>query len=156
MLAETRRDPLEGISPQPEVHVFRAILVEKSESGQSVRVAEVEESALPPGDVPVRVERSTINYKDALAITGKAPVIRKFPMVPGIDGAGEVVESSHAAFKPGDRVLVNGWGVGESHWGCLAGKARLDGDWLVAVPAAVHRDARPWPSARRATPPCSA
>jgi acrylyl-CoA reductase (NADPH) len=116
--------------------VFRAILVEKSESGQSVRVAEVEESALPPGDVLLRVERSTLNYKDALAITGKAPVIRKFPMVPGIDGAGEVVESSHAAFKPGDRVLVNGFGVGESHWGCLAARARLDGNWLLAIPAA--------------------
>ncbi len=116
--------------------MFRAILVEKSESGQSVRVAELDESALPPGDVTVRVERSTVNYKDALAITGKAPVIRKFPMVPGIDGAGEVVASSHAGFRPGDRVLVNGFGVGEAHWGCLAGTARLDGNWLLPVPAA--------------------
>jgi acrylyl-CoA reductase (NADPH) len=118
------------------VAVFRAILVEKSDSGQSVRVAEMETSALPPGDVLVRVERSTVNYKDALAITGKAPVLRKFPMVPGIDGAGEVVESSHASFHPGDRVLVNGFGVGEAHFGCLAGMARLDGNWLLAIPSA--------------------
>ncbi|HQR30186.1 MAG TPA: MDR family oxidoreductase [Anaeromyxobacteraceae bacterium] len=116
--------------------MFRAILVEKSETGQSVRVAELEESALPAGDVLVRVERSTVNYKDALAITGKAPVIRKFPMVAGIDGAGVVVESANPAFRPGDRVLVNGFGVGESHWGCLAGTARLDGSWLLPVPAA--------------------
>ncbi len=116
--------------------MFRAILVEKSESGQSVRVADLDEAALPAGDVQIRVERSTLNYKDALAITGKAPVIRKFPMVPGIDAAGEVVESSNASFKPGDRVLVNGFGVGESHWGGLAGKARLDGNWLVAIPSA--------------------
>ncbi|HET8723601.1 MAG TPA: MDR family oxidoreductase [Anaeromyxobacteraceae bacterium] len=116
--------------------MFRAILVEKSETGQSVRVADLEEAALPPGDVLVRVERSTVNYKDALAITGKAPVIRKFPMVPGIDGAGVVLESANPAFRPGDRVLVNGFGVGESHWGCLAGTARLDGNWLLPVPAA--------------------
>ncbi len=116
--------------------MFRAILVEKSDSGQSVRVAELDESALPPGDVLVRVERSTVNYKDALAITGKAPVLRKFPMVPGIDGAGEVVESSHASFRPGEKVLVNGFGVGEAHFGCLAGMARLDGNWLLAIPSA--------------------
>ncbi len=115
--------------------MFRAILVEKSESGQSVRVAEVDEASLPVGDVLVRVERSTVNYKDALAITGKGPVIRKFPMIPGIDGAGVVAESSHASFRPGDRVLVNGYGVGEGHWGCLAGAARLDGNWLVPVPS---------------------
>jgi acrylyl-CoA reductase (NADPH) len=118
------------------VHVFRAILVEKSESGQSVRVADLDEGALPAGDVRVRVERSTLNYKDALAITGKAPVIRKFPMVPGIDAAGVVVESSNASWKAGDRVLVNGFGVGESHWGGLAEKAHLDGNWLVATPPA--------------------
>ena len=116
--------------------MFRAILVEKSDAGQSARVTELPETALPAGDVLVRVLRSTLNYKDALAITGKAPVIRKFPMVPGIDGAGEVVESSHPSFRAGDRVLVNGYGVGEAHWGCLAGLARLDGSWLVPIPAA--------------------
>jgi acrylyl-CoA reductase (NADPH) len=116
--------------------VFRAILVEKTDAGQAARLAEVDESSLPAGDVLVAVQRSTVNYKDALAITGKAPVIRKFPMVPGIDGAGEVLESTHASFRPGDRVLVNGFGVGENHWGCLAGKARLDGNWLLPVPSA--------------------
>jgi acrylyl-CoA reductase (NADPH) len=116
--------------------VFRAILVEKTDTGQATRVAELDESALPVSSVLVAVQRSTINYKDALAITRKAPVIRKFPMVPGIDGAGEVLESSHASFRPGDRVLVNGFGVGESHWGCLAGRARLDGGWLLPVPPA--------------------
>ena len=116
--------------------MFRAILVEKSDAGQAARLAEIEESALPAGDVLLAVQRSTLNYKDALAITGKAPVIRKFPMVPGIDGAGEVLESSHPSFRPGDRALVNGFGVGESHWGCLAARARLDGNWLLPVPSA--------------------
>ncbi len=116
--------------------MFRAILVEKTDGGQSARLADLEDSSLPAGDVLVAVHRSTLNYKDALALTGKAPVIRKFPMVPGIDGAGEVLESGHASFRPGDRVLVNGFGVGESHWGCLAGKARLDGNWLLPVPSA--------------------
>jgi acrylyl-CoA reductase (NADPH) len=116
--------------------VFRALLVEKTDAGQATRLAEVDESSLPAGDVLVGVERSTVNYKDALAITGKAPVIRKFPMVPGIDGAGVVLESTHASFRPGDRVLVNGFGVGESHWGCLAGRARLEGGWLLPIPAA--------------------
>src|SRR5512137_3226062 len=135
MLAETGPTRYNETFPIPEVSVFRAILVEKSESGQSVRVAEVEESALPAGDVLVRIERSTLNYKDALAITGKAPVIRKFPMVPGIDAAGVVVESTNPSWKAGDRVLVNGFGVGENHWGGLAETARLDGNWLVATPS---------------------
>jgi acrylyl-CoA reductase (NADPH) len=116
--------------------VFRAILVEKTDAGQATRLAELDESSLPVANVLVAVQRSTINYKDALALTGKAPVIRKFPMVPGIDGAGEVLESTHASFRPGDRVLVNGFGVGESHWGCLAGRARLDGGWLLPIPSA--------------------
>ena len=116
--------------------MFRAILVEKTDAGQATRLADLDESSLPGGDVLVAVQRSTINYKDALALTGKAPVIRKFPMVPGIDGAGEVLESTHASFRPGDRVLVNGFGVGESHWGCLAGRARLDGGWLLPIPSA--------------------
>jgi acrylyl-CoA reductase (NADPH) len=116
--------------------VFRAILVEKTDAGQATRLAELDESSLPAANVLLAVQRSTINYKDALALTGKAPVIRKFPMVPGIDGAGEVLESTHASFRPGDRVLVNGFGVGESHWGCLAGRARLDGGWLLPIPSA--------------------
>ena len=116
--------------------MFRAILVEKTDAGQATRLADLDESSLPAGDVLLAVQRSTINYKDALALTGKAPVIRKFPMVPGIDGAGEVLESTHASFRPGDRVLVNGFGVGESHWGCLAGRARLDGGWILPIPSA--------------------
>jgi acrylyl-CoA reductase (NADPH) len=116
--------------------VFRAILVEKTDAGQSTRLADLEESSLPAADVLVRVERSTLNYKDALAITGKSPVVRKFPMVPGIDGAGVVLESTSPSFRAGDRVLVNGWGVGESHWGCLAERARLDARWLLPVPTA--------------------
>jgi acrylyl-CoA reductase (NADPH) len=116
--------------------LFRAILVEKTDTGQSTRLAELEEPSLPAADVLVRVERSTLNYKDALAITGKSPVVRKFPMVPGIDGAGVVLESTNPSFRAGDRVLVNGWGVGESHWGCLAERARLEGRWLLPVPAA--------------------
>ena len=116
--------------------MFRAILVEKTEAGQQARLADLEESALPEGDVLVDVERSTLNYKDALAITGRSPVVRRFPMVPGIDGAGVVRESTHAGIARGDRVLVNGWGVGEGHWGCLAEKARLKGEWLLPTPKA--------------------
>ncbi|HVP65951.1 MAG TPA: MDR family oxidoreductase [Anaeromyxobacteraceae bacterium] len=116
--------------------MFRAILVEKTDSGQEAKVATLAEAQLPEGDVLLRVERSTVNYKDALAITGRSPVIRRFPMVPGIDGAGEVLESTHPAFRRGDRALVNGYGVGEAHFGCLAERARLKGDWLVRTPAA--------------------
>lgn len=88
----------------------------------------------------MRIEYSTINYKDALAITNRSPVVRRWPMVPGIDGAGVVESSSHPGFAAGDRVILNGWGVGETHWGCLAQRARLEGDWLVAMPAGI--DAR--------------
>lgn len=113
--------------------MFKAILVEKSESGPGARIASLSEDDLPDGDVTVRVSYSTINYKDALAITGKSPVVRHFPMVPGIDLAGEVEASTHASWKVGDRVVLNGWGVGENHWGGLAQKARLNGDWLVPL-----------------------
>lgn len=89
------------------------------------------------GDVVVRVEWSTLNFKDGLAITNRSPVVRKWPMVPGIDGAGVVESSTHAGFAAGDRVVLNGWGVGETHWGCLAQKARLKGDWLIKLPAAL-------------------
>jgi acrylyl-CoA reductase (NADPH) len=102
------------------------------------RVAEVPESELPEGDVTVRVEYSTLNYKDALALTNASPVVRKWPMVAGIDGAGVVEESRHPLWKAGDSVVLNGWGVGETHWGCLAQKARLKGDWLVRRPATMR------------------
>ena len=114
--------------------MFSAIYIEKGEAGQSVAVTSLDEAQLPDGDVSVDVEYSTLNYKDGLAITGKSPVVRKFPMVPGVDLAGVVTESSHADWKKGDRVVLNGWGVGETHWGGLAQRARLNGDWLVPLP----------------------
>lgn len=116
--------------------MFSGILINKDENGQTVEVAQIDESQLPEGNVTVEVECSTLNYKDGLAITGSSPVVRKFPMVPGIDLAGVVGESSHPDYKEGDRVVLNGWGVGEGHWGGLAQKARLNGDWLIPLPAA--------------------
>ena len=117
--------------------MFTAVLVEKGADGTHEKIVELEDGQLPEGDVAVRVQYSTINYKDALAITGRAPVIRRFPMVPGIDMAGVVEASTHRDFKPGDEVLLNGWGVGESHWGGLAQKARVSGDWLLPLPPAM-------------------
>jgi acrylyl-CoA reductase (NADPH) len=114
--------------------VFKAILIDKQDGVQSVRVADVDEAQLPEGPVAVRVEYSTINYKDGLAITGKSPVVRKFPMVPGIDFAGVVETSTSDAWHAGDRVLLNGWGVGEGHWGGLAQKARVNPAWLQRIP----------------------
>ncbi|MFF0490157.1 MDR family oxidoreductase [Nocardia sp. NPDC004068] len=114
--------------------MFSAILIEQGDAGP--RVASVEESALPDGTVSVDVEYSTLNYKDALAITGKGRIVRSYPMIPGIDLAGVVTASTHSGWSPGDAVILNGWGVGESHWGGLAQKARLNGDWLVPRPAA--------------------
>lgn len=116
--------------------MFKAILIDKQDGTQSVRIADVEESKLPDAQVTVRVEYSTINYKDGLAITGKSPVVRKFPMVPGIDLAGVVEASTSEAWRAGERVLLNGWGVGEGHWGGLAQEARLKAEWLQRVPAA--------------------
>lgn len=116
--------------------MFNAILIDKSDAGQNVSVAAREQSALPEGDVLIKVAYSTVNYKDALAITGSSPVVRTFPMVPGIDLAGEVIESSHERWQAGDSVVLNGWGVGESHWGGLTQFARVNGDWLVALPSA--------------------
>jgi acrylyl-CoA reductase (NADPH) len=116
-------------------HVFKAIYLSKIGETFNARVTQVDEKDLPEGDVTVRVEYSTVNYKDALAITNASPIVRKWPMVAGIDGAGTVTESRHALWKPGDKVILNGWGVGEAHWGCLAQKARLSGDWLVRLPA---------------------
>jgi acrylyl-CoA reductase (NADPH) len=116
--------------------MFSAVLINKTEAGQAVEVAKLDEAQLPEGDVSIDVEYSTLNYKDGLAITGKSPVVRKFPMVPGIDLAGTVKQSNHADWKAGDRVVLNGWGVGETHWGGLAQKARLKGEWLVPLPSA--------------------
>jgi len=113
--------------------MFNAIFLTKAESF-GARLTELDEAQLPAGDVTVRVEYSTLNYKDALAITNRSPVVRQWPMVAGIDGAGTVIESRHPAWKPGDRFIHNGWGVGETRWGCLAEKARLQGDWLVPLP----------------------
>ena len=116
--------------------MFSAIVIEKNDTGQSVACTSLDEADLPDGNVSIDVDYSTLNYKDALAITGSSPVVRKFPMVPGIDLAGTVTESSHADWAAGDRVVLNGWGVGESHWGGLAQRARLNGDWLIPLPAA--------------------
>ncbi len=114
--------------------MFNAIVIDKDDSQQAVAVKSLEQDALPEGDVLVRVDYSTINYKDALAITGASPVVSSFPMVPGIDLAGVVEQSDHSRWQAGDRVVLNGWGVGEAHWGGLAQYARLKGDWLVALP----------------------
>src|SRR5512138_215281 len=117
--------------------MFKAILIEKTGTGHEAKVADLDEGQLPDGDVTVRVEYSTINYKDGLAITGKAPVVRKYPMVPGIDLAGTVEASSHPDWKPGAKVVLDGYGIGEQHWGGLAQKARVKGDWLVPLPSAL-------------------
>ena len=116
--------------------MFNAILLNKNDDGGTVaQLTQMDEAQLPAdGDVTVAVDYSTINYKDGLAITGRAPVVRKWPMVPGIDGAGQVLESSHPDWKPGDPFILNGWGVGETHMGCLAQRARLKGDWLIRRP----------------------
>ena len=116
--------------------MFSAIVIDKADDKQNVAVTQVDEAQLPDGDVTIDVAFSTLNYKDGLAITGRGPVVRRFPMVPGIDLVGTVRESSHGEWKAGDQVVLNGWGVGETHWGGLAQVARLRGDWLVPLPAA--------------------
>ncbi|VVO23545.1 MDR family oxidoreductase [Pseudomonas fluorescens] len=116
--------------------MFKGILIENDEQGYRANLAQISEDQLPEGNVTVDVAYSTLNFKDGLAITGSSPVVRKFPLVPGIDLAGTVEISSHPDYQVGDKVLLNGWGVGESHWGGLAQKARLDGDWLIPLPAA--------------------
>lgn len=116
---------------------FKAFMIEKAESGTKAALADFDEANLMDGDVTVRVEYSTVNYKDGLAITGKAPVVRRFPMIAGVDFAGTVEASSHAAWKPGDKVISNGWGLGETHLGAYAEKARVKGDWLVPLPASM-------------------
>jgi acrylyl-CoA reductase (NADPH) len=114
--------------------MFNGILINKDEQGYRAQLGPIDEALLPPGDVTVRVSHSTLNYKDALALTGQSPIVRSFPMVPGIDLAGTVEASESEQFKEGDAVLLNGWGVGESHWGGLAQRARLKADWLIPLP----------------------
>ena len=116
--------------------MFNAILINKSEQGYQATLSKVSEQELPEGDVQIAVTASTLNYKDALAITGKSPVVRQFPMVPGIDLVGEVLSSDSDRFQAGDQVLLNGFGVGETHWGGLAERASLKSDWLIALPTA--------------------
>jgi acrylyl-CoA reductase (NADPH) len=121
---------------------FKAIVIEKAEGGQNVALTDFDDANLMEGDVTVRVEWSTVNYKDGLAVTGKAPVVRRWPMIAGVDLAGTVEASTHSAWKPGDKVILNGWGIGETHLGAYAQKARVKGDWLVRVPATMTtRDA---------------
>ncbi len=116
--------------------MFKALQLTKGEAGFAAAVTSIDEAQLPVGDVLVQVEYSTLNYKDGLAITNKGPVVRAWPMVAGIDGAGTVIESTHAGWKAGDRFVHNGWGLGETRWGLMAERARLQGDWLVKLPAA--------------------
>src|SRR5215204_4728612 len=121
---------------------FKAIVIEKTDSGQKAALTEFDDKDLMEGDVTIRVDWSTVNYKDGLAVTGKAPVVRRFPMIAGIDFAGTVESSSRADWKPGDKVILNGWGLGETHLGAYAEKARVKGDWLVPLPASMStRDA---------------
>ena len=117
--------------------MFKALLLQKTEAGFSAGMADLDEAQLPSGDVRGRVEYSTLNYKDGLAITNRGPVVRTWPMVAGIDGAGVVTQSSHAGWQAGDRFVHNGWGFGETRWGLLAGQASLQGDQLVKLPAAL-------------------
>jgi acrylyl-CoA reductase (NADPH) len=121
---------------------FKAIVIDKTDVGQTVRLTDFDDADLMDGNVTVAVEYSTVNYKDGLAVTGKAPVVRRFPMIAGVDFAGTVESSSHPGWKPGDKVVLNGWGLGETHLGAYAQKARVKGDWLVRLPATMSaRDA---------------
>jgi acrylyl-CoA reductase (NADPH) len=134
--------PAEKQFEESGLATFRAIRIDKAEKGTTVAVTQFDEAELMDGDVTVAVEWSTLNYKDGLAVTGKAPVVRRFPMIAGIDFAGAVEQSAHAAWKAGDKVICNGWGMGETHLGAYAEKARVKGDWLVRVPEGMStRDA---------------
>jgi acrylyl-CoA reductase (NADPH) len=113
---------------------FPALLVSKTSDGQTFELTELAEADLMEGDVTIKVEHSSVNYKDGLAVTGKAPIIRRWPLIPGVDLAGTVVASAHRDYKPGDKVVLGGWGVGESHHGGFAGMARVKGEWLVPLP----------------------
>lgn len=119
---------------------FKALVATKGETGPNLAFTDFAESDLMEGDVTVRVTHSTVNYKDGLALTGRAPVIRRWPMIPGIDFAGRVDTSGHPEFKPGDLVILNGWGTGETHLGAYAQKSRVKGDWLVPLPAGMNPD----------------
>ena len=121
---------------------FKAIRIDRAEKGTTAALTQFDEAELMDGDVTVRVEWSALNYKDGLAVTGKAPVVRRFPMIAGIDLAGTVEQSSHSQWKAGDKVICTGWGMGETHLGAYAEKARVKGDWLVRLPEALStRDA---------------
>jgi acrylyl-CoA reductase (NADPH) len=113
---------------------FQAIVIDKTAEGQKVEFRRLTDADLMAGDVTIAVEHSTVNYKDGLAITGKAPIIRRYPLIPGVDFSGTVIASAHKDFKPGDKVVLNGWSVGESHHGGYAARARVSGDWLVPIP----------------------
>ena len=116
---------------------FKALRIDKAEKGTTAKITQFDDAELMDGDVTVRVEWSTLNYKDGLALTGKAPVVRRFPMIAGIDFAGTVEQSSNPNWKAGDKVVCNGWGMGETHLGAYAEKARVKGDWLVKLPESV-------------------
>jgi acrylyl-CoA reductase (NADPH) len=116
------------------VATFKAIVINKTDSGQTVALTDFDDADLMEGNVVLRLEWSTVNYKDGLAVTGTSPVVRRFPMIAGVDGAGTVESSSHPDWKPGDKVILNGWGCGETHLGLYAQKARVKGDWLIALP----------------------
>ncbi len=117
--------------------MFKGILIQKNDNGYYAEVSDINESQLPEGDVIIHVNYSSINYKDALAITGKAPVVRQFPMIPGIDLAGTVMVSNNIKYRAGEHVIANGWGLGEKHWGGLAQKVRLKSEWLTSLPESI-------------------
>ena len=133
---------------------FRAIRADKTDAGQDVKLVEMDESELMEGDVTIRVTHSTVNYKDGLALSGKSPVIRRFPMVLGVDLAGIVEDSRRSDFAPGDEVVLTGHGLSETHYGGYAERARVNGDWLVKLPDRPHPGRRRWRSAPRASPRC--
>ena len=114
---------------------FRALRVERADGSQKAEIAALDDAALMDGDVTIAVDYSTINYKDGLALTGRGPIIKTFPLIPGIDLAGTVEASTNLEFKTGDKVVLNGWGVGETHHGGLAQRARVKGDWLIKLPS---------------------
>lgn len=122
--------------------MFKAVFLQKNDQGEfKASIEQINENQLPEtGDVLVQISHSTLNYKDGLAICNKSPVVRQWPMIAGIDGAGTVLESAHPNFKAGDEVILNGFGVGETHWGCLAEKAKLKGDWLIKMPAGLNTE----------------